>query len=226
MRLISHCLTAVIQLSGILSLIDFGNLSAPPSFSALPPVIIHNASPKAISGRTSYLRVRLEFLRYPQFIRRLFNGGRFGPPWDFTPTSTWTWIGHPVSGPMQATYRPIQTRFPCGFTPEVLNLAPYIRSPDRSTKSTISHLDVLYVLVSTGFQVLFHSRPGVLFTVPSQYYSLSVTGSYLGLEGGPPVFPRDSSCPVVLWILSALLIFCLHDSHALRYAFPHTSTRS
>ena len=226
MRLISHCLTAVIQLSGILSLIDFGNLSAPPSFSALPPVIIHNASPKAISGRTSYLRVRLEFLRYPHLIRRLFNGGRFGPPWDFTPTSTWTWIGHPVSGPMQATYRPIQTRFPCGFTPEVLNLAPYIRSPDRSTKSTISHLDVLYVLVSTGFQVLFHSPPGVLFTFPSQYYSLSVTGEYLGLEGGPPVFPRDSSCPVVLWILSALSIFCLHDSHALRYAFPHTSTRS
>ena len=100
----------------------------------------------------------------------------FGPPWDFTPTSTWTWIGHPVSGPMQATYRPIQTRFPFGFAPEVLNLAPYIRSPDRSTKSTISHFDVLYVLVSTGFQVLFHSPPGVLFTVPSQYYTLSVTG--------------------------------------------------
>ena len=170
MRLISHCLTAVIQLSGILSLIDFGNLSAPPSFSALPPVIIHNASPKAISGRTSYLRVRLEFLRYPHLIRHHFNGGRFGPPWDFTPTSTWTWIGHPVSGPMQATYRPVQTRFPFGFAPEVLNLAPYIRSPDRSTKSTISHFDVLYVLVSTGFQVLFHSPPGVLFTFPSQYF--------------------------------------------------------
>ena len=43
------------------------------------------------SGRiycTKYLRVRLEFLRYPQFIRRLFNGGRFGPPWNFTSTST------------------------------------------------------------------------------------------------------------------------------------------
>ena len=51
-----------------------------------------------------------------------------------------------------------------------LNLAAYSRSPDRSTKSTISHLDVLYVLVGTGFQVLFHSPPGVLFTFPSQYY--------------------------------------------------------
>ena len=175
-KLISRSLTPIKQLSGIQSLIGFGSLSTPRPFSALPPVISYEASPKAISGRTSYIRVRLEFLRYPQFIRQHFNGGRFGPPWDFTPTSTWTWIGHPVSGPMQATYRPIQTRFPCGFTPEVLNLAPYIRSPDRSTKSTISHLDVLYVLVSTGFQVLVHSPPGVLFTVPSQYYSLSVTG--------------------------------------------------
>ena len=156
-------------------MIRVGNLSAPHLFSALPPVIICNASPKAISGRTSYLRVRLEFLRYPHLIRRLFNGGRFGPPWDFTPTSTWTWIGHPVSGHMQQTSRPFQTRSPFGSGPEVLNLATYIRSPDRSTKSTISRLDALYVLVNTGFQVLFHSPPGVLFTFPSQYYSLSVT---------------------------------------------------
>ena len=164
------------HLSGILSLIRVGNLSTPHLFSALPPVNICEASPKAISGRTSYIRVRLEFLRYPHLIRRLFNGGRFGPPWSFTSTSTWTWIGHPVSGPMQRTVRPVQTRSRFGFRPEVLNLARYIRSPDRSTKSTRSDLDVLSVLVNTEFQVLFHSPPGVLFTVPSQYYPLSVTG--------------------------------------------------
>ena len=77
---------------------------------------------------------------------------------------------------MHATLRPIQTRFPFGSGPEVLNLAAYIRSPDRSTKSTRSHFDVLSVLVSLGFQVLFHSPPGVLFTFPSQYFALSVTG--------------------------------------------------
>ena len=71
--------------------------------------------------------------------------------------------------------RAFHTRFRCGFSPEDLNLATYNRSPDRSTKSTISHFDVLYVLVGTGFQVLFHSPPGVLFTFPSQYYTLSVT---------------------------------------------------
>ena len=72
--------------------------------------------------------------------------------------------------------RPIQTRFRFGFIAEQLNLAAYIRSPDRSTKSTTSDFDVLCVLVGTGFQVLFHSPPGVLFTFPSQYYTLSVTG--------------------------------------------------
>ena len=80
MRLISHRLTPVNRLAGILSLIRFGNLSTPSPFSALPPAICHEASPKAISERTSYIRVRLEFLRYPQLIRYHFNGSRFGPP--------------------------------------------------------------------------------------------------------------------------------------------------
>ena len=167
----------------------------------------------------------MEFLRYPHLIRRLFNGGRFGPPWSFTSTSAWTWIGHPVSGHMQQTHRPFQTRSPFGSGPEVLNLACYIYSPDRSTKSTRSHFDVLSVLVSTGFQVLFHSPPGVLFTFPSQYYTLSVTREYLGLEGGPPGFPRDFTCPAVLWILLAASVFRLHDFHVLRSAFPYSSAR-
>ena len=68
--------------------------------------------------------------------------------------------------------RPFQTRFPFGFIPYIVfNLAIYNNSPDRSTKSTISHLNVLYLLVNIGFQVLFHSPPGVLFTFPSRYYS-------------------------------------------------------
>ena len=103
MKLISHCLTPANRLAGILSLIRFSNLSAPSQFSALPPVICHKASPKAISERTSYLRVRLEFLRYPHLIRYHFNGSRFGPPWSFTSTSTWTWLGHPVSGRIHLT---------------------------------------------------------------------------------------------------------------------------
>ena len=57
-----------------------------------------DASPKAISERTSYLQVRLEFLRYPQVIQALFNVPWFGPPVRFTAPSTWTWVDHLVSG--------------------------------------------------------------------------------------------------------------------------------
>ena len=59
--------------------------------------------------------------------------------------------------------------FPAAPYLPVLNLAAYINSPDRSTKSTTSHASVLCVLVNIRFQVLFHSPPGVLFTVPSRY---------------------------------------------------------
>ncbi len=63
-----------------------------------------NAIPKAISGRTSYLRVRLEFLRQPQVIRQLFNGGRFAPPQSGSSASTSPWLDHPVSALLQPTY--------------------------------------------------------------------------------------------------------------------------
>ena len=88
-----------------------------------------------------------------------------------------------------------------------LNLASTGNSPDRSTKSTRLHLNVLPQLVNTGFQVLFHSPPGVLFTFPSQYYALSVTKEYLALEGGPSDFPQGFTCLVVLWILPLPIAF-------------------
>ena len=56
-----------------------------------------------------------------------------------------------------------------------------LTSPVNVTRRTVlqkvrgcTHM-VLPQLVNTGFQVLFHSPPGVLFTFPSQYYALSVT---------------------------------------------------
>ena len=120
------------SLSGILSLIGFSNLSAPSPFSALPPVIYSEASPKAISERTSYLRVRLEFLRYPHLIRYHFNGSRFGPPWSFTSTSTWTWVGHPVSGRIQLTSYAL-FRLALATAPDLKSLT----SPVTFTRRTI-----------------------------------------------------------------------------------------
>ena len=118
------------HLSGILSLIRVGNLSTPHLFSALPPVNICEASPKAISGRTSYIRVRLEFLRYPQVIRQLFNGGRFGPPLPFTATSTCSWIGHPVSGLLHETFVLFTLGFPAA---PVLNTLTSLHTITRRT---------------------------------------------------------------------------------------------
>ena len=141
----------------------------------LYPHVSHlEASPKAISRRTSYLRVRLEFHRYPHVILTFFNRYTFGPPQDFTLASTCTWIGHPVSGLQHTTIRAVNTWFPFGSGAEHLNLAAYHNSLARSTKSTRSL--ALPLLVSIRFQILFHSPPGVLFTFPSRYYTLSVTG--------------------------------------------------
>ena len=79
---------------------------------------------------------------------------------------------------------------------------------------------VLRQLVNTGFQVLFHSPPGVLFTFPSQYYALSVTKEYLALRGGPRSFPQGFTCLVVLWILPCSLAFRVRGFHPLWLAFP------
>ena len=75
-------------------------------------------------------------------------------------------------------------------------------------------------LVDTGFQVLFHSPPGVLFTFPSQYCALSVTKEYLALRGGPRVFHQGFSCLNVLWILLCTLGFHVRGFHPLWPAFP------
>ena len=114
-------------------------MTPPRKFSALPPQGSYEASPKAISRRTSYLRVRLEFLPYPHLIPTLFNGCGFGPPPPFTAASTWTWIDHPVSGLRSLTLRALNACFHFGSTTKWLNLAGIRNSPDRSTKSTRLH---------------------------------------------------------------------------------------
>ena len=134
------------------------------------------ASPKAISGRTSYLRVRLEFLPYPHLIATFFNRCACGPPRPFTVPSSWTRVDHPVSGLRRRTFALLRLGFPmdaalCAFS-----------SPAAATRRTVLQkvrgraYEALPPVVDAGFQVLFHSPPGVLFTFPSRYCALSVTG--------------------------------------------------
>ena len=127
------------------------------------------ASPKAISRRTSYLRVRLEFLRYPHLITTFFNTCVFGPPKPFTAPSTWTWIGHPVSGLLILTLRPVQTWFPFGSAPSECLTSLALVTRRTVLQKVRRQSEDLRLFVSTRFQVLFHSPPGVLFTFPSQY---------------------------------------------------------
>ena len=195
-------------------------MTPPREFSALPPCGLREASPKAVSGRTSYLRVRLEFLPYPRLLPTLFNGCGFGPPAPFTASSAWTWIGHPVSGLRLPT---LYALFRLGFppAPRVLRLTLPAPAARRTVLQKVRGCaKALPQFVNTGFQVLFHSPPGVLFTFPSQYYALSVTKEYLGLRGGPRLFPQGSTCLVVLWIPPCFLSFRVRVFHPLWMAFP------
>ena len=99
MKLIPHGLTAAMWHPEIRSLTGVGKLVGPLTQSVLyPQGETRDASPKAISGRTSYHRVCLAFHPYPQVIPPVFNLGGFGPPRGLTLASPCPWIDHSVSG--------------------------------------------------------------------------------------------------------------------------------
>ena len=85
--------------------------------------------------------------------------------------------------------RALNTRFPFASGTQYLKLASYYNSPDRSTKSTTPPFNGLCLLVSTRFQVLFHSPPGVLFTFPSRYCSSIGHQVVFRLGGWSPRLP-------------------------------------
>ena len=111
---------------GILGLVELGNRTRPRTHPA--PYLrdrllvasqphIAAAAPPCISGRTSYLQVRLAFHLYPQVIPQFCNTGGFGPRRGLTRASPCPWVAHLVSGRITATVylaRPLQTRFRSG----------------------------------------------------------------------------------------------------------------
>ena len=114
-------------------------------------------------------------------------------------------------------------------------LAPYLKhltSLHKFTRRTVlqkvryrTH-KVLYLLVNTGFQVLFTPLPGFFSPFLHSTASLSVIRLYLGLGGGPPGFPANSSCSPVLWILTPARPFRVRDYHPLGYGFPAISAKA
>ena len=138
--------------------------------------LTREASPIAISGRTSYLRVRLEFLRYPQLIPRFFNTDVVRASTASYRRFTLSMGRSPGFGSTADDSSPFRTRFRSGSGPPALSLAAHGNSPAHSSIGTPSaRLRMgLGLLVGVRFQVLFHSPVGVLFTFPSRYSSLSV----------------------------------------------------
>ena len=157
--------------------------------------------PKAISRRTSYLRVRLEFLRYPQLIPAFFNRRLVRASMNFYVHFTLAMDRSPGFGSTSCNCSPYSDSLSLRLrSSQILTSLHNVTRRSVLQKVHGRAFNALPLLVNTGFQVLFHSPPGVLFTFPSRYYALSVTKSYLALGGGPPCFPPDSSCLAVLWI--------------------------
>ncbi len=66
----------------------------------------------------------------------------------------------------------------------------------------------LQLLVSIRFQVLFHSpNRGAFHLSLTVLCSLSVMYEYLGLEGGPPMFRQDFTCPALLKSFSIIFTY-------------------
>ncbi len=129
------------------------------------------ASPKAISGRTSYLRVRLEFLRYPHLIPAFFNIRGFGPPVRVTAPSPWTGVDHTVSGLRPHTQSPYSDSLSLRLRLLTLTLHVKRNSPVHSTKGTPSPINRALTFckhtvsgsISLPFRGAFHLSLTVLF---------------------------------------------------------------
>ena len=84
---------------------------------------------------------------------------------------------------------------------------------------------MLSALVSTRFQVLFHSPPGVLFTFPSQYCYAIGHWVVFRLGGWSPHIPTGFHVSGGTLDTAALTQLRVHDYHILRCSFPTASAR-
>jgi len=157
------------------------------------------AVPKYLSGRTSYLWVRLAFHPYPQVIPPVCNLDGFGPPRACSARFTLPMGRSPSFGSVPRDSSPFRTRVRSGFGCPCLHLATQNHSSAHSTKGTPSQTSICSDrLEAHGFRLSFTPLAGVLFTIPSRYWFPIGRLRYLALGGGPPRFPPDITCPAVL----------------------------
>ncbi len=100
-------------------------------------------------------------------------------------------------------WRPIQTRFRCASTYR-LKLAAYFKSLTHYTKGTPSQNKSAPTACRHPVSgTVSLPLSGCFSPFPHGTCALSVTEEYLGLEGGPPMFRQDVSCPALLKDLCA-----------------------
>ena len=94
--------------------------------------------------------------------------------------------------------RPVQTRFRCAFAYR-LKLAAHSKSLTHYTKGTRSlHKGAPTACRHPVSGTVSLPSSGCFSPFPHGTGSLSVTEEYLGLEGGPPMFRQDFTCPALL----------------------------
>jgi hypothetical protein len=114
-----------------------------------------------------------------------------------TAPSACSWLDHLVSGLLLRTERPVQTRFRCAYTYR-LKLARNNKSLTHYTKGTPSGLRPPTVCRHPVSGTVSLPSSGFFSPFPHGTCSLSVAKEYLGLEGGPPMFRQDFTCPALL----------------------------
>ena len=166
----------------------------------------------------------MAFHPYPRVIPPVFNPGGFGPPRGLTPASACPRIAHPASRPRRATERPVQTRFRSGSlrglaSPRTATRWLILQKARRHSRKGCSDCSG-----ARGFRCCFTPLSGCFSPFPHGTGSLSVAGECSALEGGPPGFGPDSSCPALLGkevMRSGRLR--LRGSHPVPPAFPGRS---
>ena len=168
----------------------------------------------------------MAFHPYPQLIRAVFNPQRFGPPRAVTHASAWPRIDRHGFGSSPKYQRPIQTRFRFGSGPEGLNLLPTSNSPGHNAKGTPSEDTAPKCrassdrLLAHGFRICFTRHLAFFSPFPHGTGALSVTREYLALEGGPPGFTPDYTCPTLLGIPLGVSTLRVPGCHRLWRSFP------
>jgi hypothetical protein len=132
--------------------------------------VVSEAAPKGISGRTSYLRVRLEFLRYPQVIPMLCNARRFGPPVRVTGPSACPRVDHPVSRLPPATLAPYSDSLSLR-----LHMSPCLALPQRSNSPAHSSIGTPSPRLLRALTACRHAVSGTLSLPSRGAFHLSLT---------------------------------------------------